>query len=141
MSFCSKDYALKLILQIYSHVVLLQFVFPNVEALFRLNLLTYKLVNSRLIYKRHWPLNEAEMTGYWIPLRIGNDATIVVVINTKFLFGLLKKCPSCFEQLVHDALRERMLTGNDRIKVDALKKVSFTGHDKDAWFWINDVFF
>jgi len=64
VSFCSKDYALKIILQIYSHVVLLQFVFPNVEALFRLNLLTYKLVNSRLIYKRHWPLNEAEMTGY-----------------------------------------------------------------------------
>ena len=30
----------------------------------------------------------------------------------------------CDQQLVHDALRERMLTGNERIKVDALKKVS-----------------
>ena len=27
------------------------------------------------------------------------------------------------QQLVHDALRERILTGNERIKVDALKKV------------------
>lgn len=84
VSFCSKDYALKIILQISSHVVLLQFVFPNVGALFRLNHLTYKVVNSRLIYKRHWPLNEAKMTDYRIPLRIRNDATIVVVINTKF---------------------------------------------------------
>lgn len=30
-------------------------------------------------------------------------------------------------KLVHDALRERMLTGNDRIKVDALKKLSNLG--------------
>ncbi len=29
------------------------------------------------------------------------------------------------KQLVHDALRERILTGNERIKVDALKKVKF----------------
>lgn len=27
------------------------------------------------------------------------------------------------QQVVHDALRERILTGNERIKVDALKKV------------------
>ncbi|KAK2572497.1 HEAT repeat-containing protein 4 [Acropora cervicornis] len=37
-------------------------------------------------------------------------------------------------KLVHDALRERMLTGNDRIKVDALKKVSLLGMIKTLGF-------
>lgn len=56
-----------------------------------------------------------------------------MVINTKFQFVSLKKC-LCFVQLVHDALRERMLTGNDRIKVDALKKVSLLGMIKTLGF-------
>lgn len=57
----------------------------------------------------------------WFPLRFVGGTTQNVI----FHLGLIKSVTVfLFAQLVHDALRERILTGNERIKVDALKKVA-----------------
>lgn len=62
----------------------------------------------------------------WFPLRFVRGTTQNVI----FHLGLIKSVTFFLfaQQLVHDALRERILTGNERIKVDALKKVATCLH-------------
>ena len=62
----------------------------------------------------------------WFPLRFVGGTTQNVI----FHLGLIKSVTVFLfaQQLVHDALRERILTGNERIKVDALKKVATCLH-------------